>query len=439
MDVIRKKPDWKNRFPSLSGKEESRPGPSGPVSLNGMDRVVAKTPLWKRLLIPGALCVVIAGAAVWALSGPGGTVYRVPVDQLTIGTVSKGPFEDFIAVRGAVAPLIIDYLTTAQGGTVKEVLVEDGASVKKGQPLIVLSNPALQLEVAAQQLAFEQTRFKYQHDILDIDHEISRLKNNLIRDKILLDGKAIAPSIYKQEQDDYDYNVKMRAATVASGDVEQRVRASQLSQGNSTNAAAGVVANAQVEALTVRAPMDGQLSALDAEVGQAKAQGAVLGQVNSADRFKLTADVDEFYLGRVNPGQETLFSIDGENFKAEVAKVYPQVTNGTFKVDFHFDGKAPTGIHVGQAVDLRVELGGASDAVMLPNGPFYQDTGGNWVFVVAPDGRSASKRNVRLGRRNPQFVEVVDGLSPGEKVIVSGYEAYQKMDRVEFEKASSGG
>ncbi len=443
MDVIRKKPDWKSRFSVLTGGE-AHPGPGAPVNLSGMDRVVAKTPLWKRLVLPAAVCVVIAGAAVWALSGPGGTIYRVPADQLTIGTVTKGPFEDFVAVRGSVAPLIIDHLTTAQGGTVKQVLVEDGAMVKKGQSLIVLSNPALQLEVAAQQLAFEQTQFKYQHDLLDIEHEISRLKNNLIRDKILLDGNAIAPSIYKQEQDDYDYNVKLYAATVASGKVEQRVRASQLSQGSATNPANGqAVANAQVEALTIRAPMDGQLSALDAEVGQTKAQGAVLGQVNSADRFKLTADVDEFYLGRVNPGQETLFSVDGENFKAQVAKVYPQVTNGTFKVDFLFDGKAPadvpSGIHVGQAVDLRVELGGASTAVMLPNGPFYQDTGGNWVFVVAPDGRSATKRNVRLGRRNPQFVEVVDGLSPGEKVIVSGYEAYQKMDRVEFEKSSSGG
>ena len=443
MDVIRKKPDWKSRFSVLTGGVTS-PGANGGGNTGGtlsnMDRVVAKKPLWKRLWIPAAVVVVAVGAAFWALSGPGGSVYRVPVDQLTIGTVTKGPFEDFIAVRGSVAPLIIDYLTTAQGGTVKQVLIEDGATVKKGQPLIVLSNPALQLEVAAQQLAFEQTRFKYQQDILNIDHEISRLKNDLIRDKILLDGKAIAPSIYKQEQDDYDYNVKLRAATVASGETEQSVRASQFSGGASNDPAHGeAVANAQVEALTIRAPMDGQLSALDAEVGQNKASGAVLGQVNSADRFKLMADVDEFYLGRVNMGQETLFTIDGENFKAQVAKVYPQVTNGTFKVDFHFDGKAPTNIHVGQAVDMRVELGGASEAVMLPNGPFYQDTGGNWVFVVSPGGQSAMKRNVRLGRRNPQFVEVVDGLSPGEKVIVSGYEAYQKMDRVEFGKPSSGG
>lgn len=432
---IPKKAEWKSRI--LGEPSPARPSSnSGPnPGLSGMDRVVAKKPLWRRLLWPALICVAAAGAAAWALSGQGGSVYRVPVNQLTIATVTRGPFEDFIAVRGSVAPLIIDYLTTDQGGTVKQVLVEDGAMVKKGQPLIVLSNPALQLQVAGQQLTIEQTRFKYEQDLLNIQHEIDTLRNNLARDKILLDGNAIAPSTYKQEQQDYEYNLKLKAAMEASRNVEQRIRTTQLTQGASSNPAD--VANASVEALTIRAPMDGQLSSLDAEVGEAKAQNAVLGQVNSADRFKLTADVDEFYLGRVNVGQETLFSVDGNNFKAEVAKVYPQVTNGTFKVDLHFVGRAPSGIHVGQAIDLRVELGGASDAVMLPNGPFYQDTGGNWIFVVSPNGGSATKRNVRLGRRNPQYVEVLDGLSPGEKVIVSGYEAYQKMDRVEFEKASS--
>jgi HlyD family secretion protein len=400
--------------------------------LSAMDRVIQKKPWWRRFAIPLGLGALALAAGIWALSGPRGSVYRVPLNQVTLGTVTKGPFEDFIAVRGTIAPLITDYLTTDQGGTVKQVLVEDGAKVKKGEPLVILSNPTLQLQVASQQLAFEQTRFKYQHDLLDIEHQIAKLKNDLVRDKILLDGNAIAPSTYRQEQEDYDYNVKLRAEIMASRDVEQKVRATQLTQGQTSDTTA--VANASVDALTIKAPMDGALSALDAEVGQSKAPGAVLGQVNSADRFKLTAQVDEFYLGRVNLGQETLFSVNGENFKAQVAKVYPQVTNGTFKADFHFVGAVPSGVHVGQAIDLKVELGGASQALMLPNGPFYQDTGGNWVFVVAPDGRSAAKRNVRMGRRNPQFVEILDGLTPGEKVIVSGYEAYQKMDRVEFER-----
>jgi HlyD family secretion protein len=400
---------------------------------DGMDRAIRRKPAWRRYAPMAAGMVVVVGVAAWLLIGSGGNVYRAPYNQLTIATVTQGPFEDYIAVRGAVAPYTTAYLTTDQGGTVKQVLVEDGATVKAGQPLVILSNPALQLQVAAQQLQFEQTRFKYQHDLLDIEHQISKLKSDLERDKILLDGNAIPPSTYHQEEEDYAYNIKLRAALVASRAVEQKVRTAQI-----TGQSAGTqvdIANAGVDALTVRAPMDGQLTALNAEVGQSMAQGAVLGQVNSADRFKLTAQVDEFYLGRVVVGQEALFTQDGHDYRAHVAKVYPQVINGTFKVDLYFQGTAPAGIHVGQAMDLKVELGGATNAVMVRNGPFYQDTGGNWAFVLDPAGTFAVKRNVRLGRRNPDFVEVVDGLKPGEKIIVSGYEAFLKMDRVTFDKS----
>jgi HlyD family secretion protein len=404
------------------------------MSDTGMDKALSRKPRWPIYILIAVALALALGIGVWILNGSRGSVYRVPLNRLTIATVTEGPFEDYIAVRGAVAPFIIDYLTTDQGGTVKQVLVEDGAMVRSGQPLIILSNPALQLQVAAQQLTFEQNRFKYENDLLDIEHQISRLKNDLARDKILLDGNAIAPSTYKQEQEDYDYYLNLRAATIASRDVEQRVRTTQLTGATPGLGARVDVANAGVEALTIRAPMDGQLTALEAEVGESKAQGAVLGQVNSADRFKLTAQVDEFYLGRMALGQTALFSVEGGDYRAKVAKVYPQVVNGTFKVDFYFDGTPPTGIHVGQAIDLKVELGGAARAVLLPNGPFYQDTGGSWVFALDSSGRSATRRNVRLGRRNPDFVEVIDGLKPGEKVIVSGYEAFLKMDRVDFTK-----
>ncbi len=429
MDRPLARSELKTRFLRLIGSGE--PDGQGPIpGSDGQDRILAKKPLWRRYWKAALAVVVAAGGAIWLLAGQGGNVYRAPLNQLTIATVTEGPFEDYIAVRGAVAPFTTAYLTTDQGGTVKQVLVEDGAMVKAGQPLIILSNPALQLQVAAQQLTFEQTRFKYQQDLLNIEHQIAQLKANLQRDKILLDGNAIAPSEYRREEEEYDYYVKLRAATIASNQAEQRVRGTQLSGDTSGKAD---IANAGVEALTIRAPMDGQLTALDAEIGQSKTQGAVLGQVNSADRFKLTAQVDEFYLGHVTPGQEVLFSVDDRNYRAHVSKVYPQVTGGTFKTDFYFDGAGPTNIHVGQAIDLKVELGGTSRAVMLPNGPFYQETGGNWVFVVTPDGRSAIRRNVKLGRRNPDFVEVVEGLKPGERVIVSGYDAYQKMDRIEFD------
>jgi HlyD family secretion protein len=401
------------------------------ASGNGMDIPIARPRAWWRFVGYAVIGILILGVITWMLlSRTKGTVYRVPLNRVSIATVMEGPFEDYIAVRGTVAPLITDYLTTDQGGTVQQVLVEDGAMVKGGQKLIILSNPALQLQVAAQQITFEQTRFKYQHDLLEIEHQVSKLTNDLARDKILLDGNAIAPSTYQQELEDYNYYLRLRAATRESRDVEQRVRATQLT-GRIAGAQADI-ANAAVDALTVRAPMDGQLTALDAEVGQSKPQGAVLGQVNSADRFKLTAQVDEFYLAHLSLGQDGLFTLGGQPFRAEVAKVYPQVINGTFKVDLHFDASAPPGIHVGQAIDLKVELGGAARAVLLAYGPFYQDTGGNWAFVVAPDGTHAERRSVRLGRRNPDYVEVLDGLRPGEKVIVSGYEALQKIDRVEF-------
>jgi HlyD family secretion protein len=400
----------------------------------GQDRRIAPKSRWRRYGPLTGLALIAVAIGAWLLMAKGGNVYRIRRSQITVGEVREGPFEDYAAVRGTVAPLITAYLTTDQGGTVKQVLVEDGARVKAGQPLIILANPALQLQVAAQQLTFEQTRFKYQQDLLNIEHQISTLRGNLARDKILLDGNAIAPSTYQQEQEEYDYYVKLRAATIASRSVEQRVRSTQLT-GDATGKAD--IANAGVEGLTIRAPMEGQVTALDAEVGQSKAANAVLAQVNSADRFKLTAQVDEFYLGRVTVGQEARFSIDGHDYRAHVAKPYSQVSGGTFKTDFYFDGTTPPAIHVGQAVDLKVELGGATRAVMVPNGPFYQDTGGNWVFVVTPNGGGAVRRTVRLGRRNTDEVEVVDGLKPGEKVIVSGYEALQKIDRIEFDNSGA--
>jgi len=400
---------------------------------DGQDRRIARKPLWRRYGLAVVVVLAAGAGAAWLLTRGGGNVYRAPLSQLTIGTVHQGPFEDYIAVRGAVAPLLIAYLTTEQGGTVKQLLAEDGAMVKQGQPLIILSNPALELQTATQQLSFEQTRFTYTQNLLNIQHQLDTLKANLERDKILLDGNAIAPSTYRQEQQEYEYNLELQKATIASHITEEKVRATQLTG----SAGAKVdIARAGVEALTIRAPMDGQLTALDVEIGQSKPVGAVLGQVNSADRFKLTAQVDEFYLGQVAAGQGARFTVDDHEYRAKVAKVYPQVANGTFKADFYFDGPAPAGVHVGQAIDMKIELGGAQQAVMLPNGPFYQDTGGNWIFVVTPDGSGAIRRNVKLGRRNPEYVEVVEGLKPGERAIVSGYEAFLKMDRIDF---SSGG
>ena len=423
-------------------------------STSAMDRPLAALPLWRRYALHGVVGLFLAGIAVLALSVSRASTFRVPADRLTLGTVRRAPFEDFIAVRATAAPFTTHYLTAEQGGSVEKVLVEDGTQVKAGQPLIILANSVLQLQVASREadvanqinalentrLQLEDARFKYEHDLLDIEHQIGTLKSNLARDKILLYGKAIAPSTYQQEEEEYAYEVKLRDATIASRDAQQAVRARELSQLKETLTRLNqsiVTARASLDGLTIRAATDGQLTALSAEVGESKAQGAILGQVDSLDRFKITAQVDEFYLGRVVVGQVALFTLDGHNYEARVAKIFPQVTNGSFRADLHFINPAPQGIHTGQALDIRLQLGETTRVLVVNNGPFYQETGGRWVFAVSADGSRATRRSVRLGRRNPDSVEVVAGLEPGERVIVSSYEAFRKADRVEIEAAHS--
>ncbi len=434
---------------TLLGGEKSAEEPGG--SDSAMDRPLARPPAWRRYGPYVLIGVLAAGGITWLLRGMGVSTYRVPEDQLTIGTVTRGKFEDYIAVRATVAPLTTYYLTTEQGGVVKRVVAQDGSTVKAGQPLIVLSNTALRLQIASRdagtasqinsientRLQLEDTRFHYQQQLLDIDHQIAVLKGNLARDKILFDGKAIAPTLYAQEKEQYRYELKLRAATSASRDTEERVRDTEIGELHGTLASLRndlTIARESLAALTIRSPASGQLTALDAYVGQSKAPGAVLGQVDSLDRFKLTAQVDEFYLGRIALGQAALFALGGRDYQATIVKIHPKVTDGTIKVDLHFKGTAPPGITVGQAIDTRLELGGASTALLLPNGPFFQDTGGTWAFVLTPDGRYATRRSIELGERNPDYVEVLQGLSPGQKVIISSYQGFKDVERVELEK-----
>jgi len=440
-----------SRVIDVSGRRAGGPEPTPPSAGGGMDQPIARPPAWRRYGLYGAGGAIAVIAAIWLLHGLGASTYRVPADQLTLGTVTRGKFEDYIAVRATVAPLTTFYLTTEQGGSVQQVLAEDGATVKAGQPLIVLSNTALRLQVASREadissqintiestkLQLEDTRFKYQSQLLDIQHQLAVLKSDLARDKILLDGNAIAPMLYAQDQEQYRYELKLRDATIASRNAEQQVRTAQLGQlGKSLvwlkdNIA---TARASLDALTIRAPTAGQLTALDAKVGESKEAGAVLGEVDSIDRFKLTAQVDEFYLGRIALGQMALFSVGERNFQAAVVMIHPQVADGTFEVELHFKGPAPQGVTVGEAIDTKLELGGAATALMLPNGPFYQDTGGQWAFVLTPGGKYATRRRIELGRRNPDHVEVLEGLEPGERVIVSSYQGFEHVERVELEK-----
>ena len=425
------------------------PGQESSTSGSAMDKTLTRPPAWRRYGPFALSAAIVVCAMAWLLHGAGISTYRVAGDQLTIGTVTRGKFEDYIAVRATVAPLSTYYLTTEQGGVVKRVLAQDGATVKPGQPLIVLSNTALRLQVASRdastanqinaientRLQLEDTRFRYQQRLLDIEHQISVIKGKLARDTILMHGQAIAPTLYAQEQEQYRYELKLRAATIASSNAEERVRHTEIGELRRTLTSLKndlAIAKTSLAALTIRAPTGGQLTALNARVGESKSPGAVLGQVDSLDRFKLTARVDEYYLGRIVLGQMARFAIGHLHYRATIVKIHPKVSNGTFKVDLHFQGTAPEGITVGQAIDTRLELGGASSAVLLPNGPFFQDTGGTWAFVLAPGHEYATRRNIQLGERNPDYVEVLHGLTPGEKVIISSYQGFKTVRRVQI-------
>jgi HlyD family secretion protein len=423
------------------------------ISGSGMDRRIEKKG-WprQRLYWAGGIAAGVALLLYLVLTFEGGRVYRVNAEQVTVATVQRGTFEDFIPVRGKLAPLSTVYLETIEGGRVDKKLVEDGAIVKAGQPLIELSNAAIQLDVISREaeiaeqmnnlrttdLLFEQTRIRYETDLVEIGYEIVRLKRDLDRKKALLARGAISQATYDQVSDEYQYQLGRRRVTLDAQKKEQELRAAQADQLKVTvdRLESNLdIARRNLDALLVKAPIDGQLTALDAEIGQSKQQGARLGQIDSVDSFKITAEVDEFYVSRVDIGQSATFILGGQKVTATISKVYPQIRDGRFLIDLKLDGALPAGVRRGQAVDLRLELGGSSPALLVANGPFYQDTGGNWAFVLTEDGSSAVRRDVRLGRRNPQSIEVLGGLNEGDRIVTSAYQSYLEMDRVEFDGA----
>jgi HlyD family secretion protein len=432
---------------------EGQPEPN--TEQSGMDRVITRQgPDWKKIVMyggPGALLILVLAYFLFAFEG--GRVYRVNQDRITIGQVTAGTFDDFVPVRGRIAPLSTVYLETTEGGRVDRRLVEDGAIVKAGQPLVVLSNTALQLDVISReadvaeqmnnmrntQLQFEVNRLTYSRDLVEINYNIVRLKRDLDRKRVLVPKGAYSQADLDAVEDQYNYYVRRRDVTLASQRAETQLRTQQMAVLQSTvqqlNASLDF-AKRNLDSLTIKAPIDGRLTALDAEVGQSKERGSRLGQVDSLNAYKIAADVDEFYVARVSVGQKAIFTVDGRDYAAVVHKIYPQIRNGAFLVDFHLTGEKPQMLRVGQAVDLKLQLGSATKAIVIPNGPFYQDTGGNWIFVVNDSGSGATKRTVRLGRRNPQSIEVLEGLQPGERVVVSGYASYAQMDRVEFDSSN---
>ncbi len=412
-----------------------------------MDRGIEKSR--RKPIMAGVIVAGLAALAYIAWSSIDATTsFTLDGQRIRIAEVDSGVYEDFIPLRAAVEPERTIYLDAIEGGRVEAVLVEEGAMVEKGDPLIELSNTAMQLDVIAReaqvseqlnnlrntQLAIEQNRLALKSELIEIDYQIIRL-NRLVKRYDELDGKQfISRTEYDNGRDELAYWKKRRDVTRESQAQDEKIRLAQIEQlnGSVTHLEKNLeLTRANLDSLLVRAPRSGHLTSLNAEIGESKGRGERLGQIDEVDRFKAVALVNEFYLNRVRAGQRALLSVNGQEHELEISKIYPEVRSAQFEVDLRFLGSTPADIRRGQTLQLRLVLGDTTEqAVLLPNGPFYNDTGGAWVFVMDADGKGATRREVQLGRRNPNTIEVEAGLEPGERVIVSSYTNFIDVERL---------
>ncbi|MEM9303306.1 MAG: HlyD family efflux transporter periplasmic adaptor subunit [Pseudomonadota bacterium] len=412
-----------------------------------MDRRIERSPKKRWIAGLGAVAVAAALVALIAPQLTSGTAYTVDGRRVRIATVTEGNFEDYIPLRGAVEPLKTVYLDAIEGGRVERVLVEEGALVEVGDPLVELSNTQLQLDVIAReaevseqlnnlrntQLAIEQNRLKLKSDLVEIDYQIVRLERLLARREAMAEKELISRDEIETVEDELTYWRNRREVTLESQDVDERLREAQIVQLESSieNLQANLsIARANLENLLVRAPRAGKLTSFDVDVGESKRRGERLGQIDDIDRFKAVGQVNEFYINRVRVGQQAAFTQNGRSFEMTVSKVYPEVSNGQFEIDLAFAEIQPETVRRGQTLQLRLELGDRSRALLLDNGPFLQDTGGVWVFALGEGGAVAHRTRVQLGRRNPQAIEVIEGLQAGDRVIVSEYSGFLEVDRL---------
>lgn len=436
-----------NTVSKISRIAEDRHSSGISLSGEGMDRVVEKK-IPRNRIVGYGLAGIIAILFVWWLVGMflGGRSLSVNAQRIFVSPVTVGTFEDFIPLRGRLVPRSTVYLDAIEGDRVEQVLIEDGTLVEAGDPIALLSNTNLQLEVLGREAAvteqlnnirtielqLEQNRLSHKRNLVEIDYQIIRLNRSIERQRELAAKDLVSQSTVDELQDELNYYKNRREVTLESQTSDARMQAQQLRQlreaGDQLQAGLGF-ARKNLDDLNVRAPLSGKLSGFNIEVGESIVRGGRLGQIDDPDGYKLNVQIDEYYLGRVDLQQVATADHGNRSYDLQIAKIYPQVNNGQFDVDMVFD-EEPAGLRRGQTLQLKLTLGDNSDALLIPNGSFYQETGGNWLFVVSPNGTEAVRRSVRLGRRNTDFIEVLDGLEPGEKVITSPYTSYAGMDRL---------
>ncbi|MBL7742352.1 MAG: HlyD family efflux transporter periplasmic adaptor subunit [Chitinophagaceae bacterium] len=417
-----------------------------------MDRVIAQK-RWnkKRILTIAAVAgiVLLAGASYYLTSGK--SRLNVDTERITVSEVKKGPFQETIPVNGIVLPITTIYLDAIEGGRVEEKYVEDGAVMKKGEPILRMSNTDLELSLVNQetsvynlltqmqisQNAAQQNTVNRLNQLTDAASQLKEAERVYKLNKSLYDQKVIGLQEFRQSENNYYYLLekkKLSEQIMNQDSVSNLQQLSQAKQSYHGSQNALNVMRKKVGDLIVRAPVDGQLTSLDAEIGQSKNKGERLGQIDVLRGFKVRVDIDEHYISRIITGLYGGFTFANKDYKLIVKKVYTQVTNGRFQVDMEFADEIPKGIRRGQTLQIRLAFSDEVEAVQVAKGGFYQQTGGNWIFKVSESGNTAYKVDIQLGRQNPDYYEVLQGLKPGDKVITSGYENYGNMQELVLKK-----
>ena len=416
----------------------------------GMDKVIEKKKGLRPKHIIWAVGVLVLGFLMYKVFfTQTGSTFRAEKDKLTISAVEDGQFNDYITVIGQVEPITTIYLDAIEGGQVEERFIEEGTMVKKGDVILRLENRQLYQTILNSEaslaekenylrntrIGFETELIQSRKNILDNQYRLTRKQRTFEQYKALFNDELISKEDYLQSKEDFEYEKSMLEINKlkAKNDSLIRVTSMQTLETDMKKMRQMLVlVRERLDNLNVKAPVDGQLGMLDAEIGQRINEGQRIGQINVLDNFKIKALIDEHYIDRVKRELPATLDRNGTNFDLSVRKVYPEVRNGQFEIDMVFGETTPDNIRTGQTYHIKLELGESGKAILLPRGGFFQSTGGQWVFVLNESGTEATKRNIRIGKQNPQYYEVLEGLNPGEQVITSGYEMFGTNDRITF-------
>ena len=418
-----------------------------------MDKIIEKKTGWRvaftKKALPYWMGALLLAFIVYLIARPNNKTLRVDKDTVTVSSAVKGEFNDYIRISGRVQPMTTIQLSPQEGGIVQTILIEEGSKVKAGDPILVLSNDNLDLSILNSeaelaekenilrntQIQMEQQKLDVRQNVLEYGTQVERLRRAYEQQKALYEDKLIAREDYLKAEEDYKLARQKYELMTERSKQDSLYRSTQIDR--MEESLDNMQLNMQMirkrkSNLIVKAPIDGELGLLDVVLGQSIASGTKIGQINSVGTYKVEAQIDEHYIDRVVAGLEATFERQGETFSTTLRKVYPEVRDGKFKADFKFDGEQPDNIRSGQTYYLNLQLGQPEEAVIIPRGTFYQKTGGKWIYVVNKEGTKAVKREIRIGRQNPQYYEVLEGLAPGEKVITSGYDTYGDSDVLVF-------